>query len=183
MIRLMSLALVALFLSFTALEAGQKDPRLNDLFDRLRATASPQEAQMTEMLIWRIWGEAGDAASDSLMRLGESAMQGGDLAGALTLFDAVTQRLPEFAEGWNKRATVFYLMGQFDRSATDVARVLALEPRHFGALSGLGLINSQLDREDAAIAAFEQALKVNPHMPAVKANLDSLRKKRQKGAI
>jgi tetratricopeptide (TPR) repeat protein len=163
--------------------AGQKDPRLDRLFDTLRATAEPAEAQAVEVQIWRIWGEAGDAATDTLMQLGTAAMQSGDLAGALSLFDAVTARKPDFAEGWNKRATVLFLMGAMEKSAEDVARVLALEPRHFGALSGLGLINTRLDRADAAIAAFEQALKVNPHMPGAKANLDALRKKRGKGAI
>jgi tetratricopeptide (TPR) repeat protein len=164
-------------------EARQNDPRLNDLFAKLQATTSDAEAQVAENLIWQIWTEAGDAATDSLMQLGMGAMQSGDLPGALALFDAVTARDPEFAEGWNKRATVFFLMGAMEKAAEDVARVLALEPRHFGALSGLGLINSRLDREGAAATAFEQALKVNPHMPGVKVNLETLRKKREKGAI
>lgn len=163
--------------------AGQTDKRLDDLFARLKATSNPGEAQMAELSIWKIWAEAGDGATDTLMQLGMGAMQGGDLPGALSLFDAVTARAPDFAEGWNKRATVFFMMGAMEKSAEDVARVLALEPRHFGALSGLGLINTHLAKEDAAIAAFEQALKVNPHMPGVKANLDELRKKRNKGAI
>lgn len=163
--------------------AGQKDARLDELFTKLRNSAGGPEAQILELSIWKIWAEAGDAATDTLMQLGMGAMQGGDLPGALSLFDAVTARAPDFAEGWNKRATIFYMMGAMEKSAEDVARVLALEPRHFGALSGLGLINTQLSKEDAAIAAFEQALKVNPHMPGVKANLEALRKKRNKGAI
>lgn len=184
MMRRLAGALVALLLLLPAgLAAGQKDMRLGPLFERLKGVSSPGEAQVVEMLIWQIWTEAGDPATDSLMQLGLAAMQNGDLPGALSLFDAVTSRAPEFAEGWNKRATVFYMMGAYDRSAEDVARVLALEPRHFGALSGLGLINLQREREDAAIAAFEQALKVNPHMPGVRENLEQLRKKRSKSEI
>lgn len=183
MLRRLAGAVLALFLLAPPVPAGQKDARLDGLFDKLKAVSGPNEAQVVELMIWQIWTEAGDPATDSLMQLGLAAMQGGDLGGALSLFDAVTQRAPDFAEGWNKRATIFYMMGAYDKSAEDVARVLSLEPRHFGALSGLGLINVQREREDAAIAAFEQALKVNPHMPAVRQNLEDLRKKRSKGAI
>jgi tetratricopeptide (TPR) repeat protein len=181
--RLAGLMIGALILFPAVAGAGQKDGRLDDLFVKLRGTSNTMEAQIVELTIWKIWAEAGDAATDTLMQLGMGAMQGGDLPGALSLFDAVTARAPDFAEGWNKRATVFFMMGAMEKSAEDVARVLALEPRHFGALSGLGLINTHLSKEDAAIAAFEQALKVNPHMPGVKANLETLRKKRNKGAI
>jgi len=181
------LAFLALAIAIAILPVGafasQRDQRLPGLFDQLKGTANPVEAQALEQMIWQIWTKADDAATDTLMQLGMGAMQSGDLGGALSLFDAVTARAPNFAEGWNKRATIFYMMGAMDKSAEDVARVLALEPRHFGALSGLGLINTQLKREDAAITAFEQALKLNPHMPGVKTNLEELRKKRSKGAI
>lgn len=181
--RLAGILVALLLLAPAGLAAGQKDSRLDGLFEKLKAAADPAEAQVVELMIWQIWTEAGNAATDSLMQLGLAAMQSGDLGGALSLFDAVTSRAPDFAEGWNKRATVLYMMGAFDKSAEDVARVLALEPRHFGALSGLGLINVQRKREDAAITAFEQALKVNPHMPGVRQNLEELRKKRSKGDI
>jgi Flp pilus assembly protein TadD len=183
MLRRLAAALAALLILASPGLAGQKDSRLDGLFEKLKAVSSSTEAQVVELMIWQIWTEAGDPATDSLMQLGLAAMQGGDLGGALSLFDAVTSRAPEFAEGWNKRATIFYMMGAYDKSAEDVARVLSLEPRHFGALSGLGLINVKRERDDAAIAAFEQALKVNPHMPSVRQNLDELRKKRSKGDI
>ncbi len=109
-------------------------------------------------------------------------MQAGNLPGALQLFDAVTAERPDFAEGWNKRATVLYMMGALDASAKDVDKVLELEPRHFGALSGLGLINASKDKDDAAIEAFQRALEINPHMPGAKQNIDMLKKRqRQKG--
>jgi Tfp pilus assembly protein PilF len=139
--RLVWLVIGALVLVPLAGNAGQKDGRLDDLFAKLRIINGGPEAQILELAIWKIWAEAGDPATDTLMQLGMGAMQGGDLPGALSLFDAVTARAPDFAEGWNKRATVFFMMGAMERSAEDVARVLALEPRHFGALSGLGLIN------------------------------------------
>lgn len=172
-----------LALSPVAAGAAQDDPRLNNLFEKLKATANPAEARIVELAIWQIWSESGDPATDSLMDLGVTAMETHDLAGALGLFDAITERSPDFAEGWNKRATVLYMMGAPDRAAEDVARVLSLEPRHFGALSGLGLIDMDLHRDNEAIAAFQQALKLNPNMPDTKAHLDALMKKRNKGAI
>lgn len=173
----------ALVLSPAVAGAGQSDPRLNDLFDKLRTTTNPDEAKIVELSIWQIWSESGDPATDSLMDLGVTALQGRDLAGALGLFDAITERAPDFAEGWNKRATIFYMMGAPKRAAEDVARVLSLEPRHFGALSGLGLIDIELNRDDDAITAFQQALKLNPNMPDAKAHLEELLKRRSKGAI
>ena len=180
--RLAVLSLV-LFLLPGAAGAAQNDPRLDNLFDKLRTTTNPAEAKIAELAIWQIWSESGDPATDSLMDLGATAMEDHNLSGALGLFNAITERSPNFAEGWNKRATVLFMMGAPNRAAEDVARVLSLEPRHFGALSGLGLIDMELHRDDDAIAAFQQALKLNPNMPDAKAHLDELLKKRNKGAI
>jgi tetratricopeptide (TPR) repeat protein len=177
-----ALVAVMIFCSGAA-GAAQDDPRLNNLFEKLRATDNPGEAKIVELAIWQIWSESGDPATDSLMELGVTAMETRDLAGALGLFEAITERSPNFAEGWNKRATVLYMMGAPERAAEDVARVLSLEPRHFGALSGLGLIDMDLHRDNDAIAAFQQALKLNPNMPDAKAHLEELLKKRNKGAI
>jgi tetratricopeptide (TPR) repeat protein len=163
--------------------ADQKDPRLAPLFEKLEGSGTVAEAQMLELQIWQIWTEAKDGPTDTLMQLGLGAMQSGNLAGALELFDAITLGRPDFAEGWNKRATVLYMLGAHERSAEDVAKVLALEPRHFGALSGLGLINMELERPDAAIEAFERALKVHPHLPGVKQRVEMLRKKKRDGNI
>jgi tetratricopeptide (TPR) repeat protein len=163
--------------------ADQKDPRLDPLFEQLQGTTSPPEAQAVEAQIWMIWMEAKDGPTDTLMQLGLAAMQSGNLPGALELFDAITAQKPDFAEGWNKRATVLYMLGAYERSAQDVAKVLELEPRHFGALAGLGLIDMELDKTDAAIDAFERALKLNPQMPAIKQRLEMLKRKKRDGAI
>lgn len=157
--------------------ADQRDPRLPALFERLRTTASDAEAADLRDQIWQIWFSAGDVEVDNLMEMGEQAMAGGQFGLALAMFDAVIERRPEFAEGWNRRATVLYLGGALDRSAADVERVLALEPRHFGALSGLGLINTARERFDDAIAAYERALAVDPHLPGARINLDGLRRR------
>ena len=163
--------------------ADQKDPRLDPLFEQLQGTTSLPEAQAVEAQIWMIWMEAKDGPTDTLMQLGLAAMQSGNLPGALELFDAITVQKPDFAEGWNKRATVLYMLGAYERSAQDVAKVLELEPRHFGALAGLGLINMELDKTDQAIDAFERALKLNPQMPGIKQRLEMLKRKKRDGAI
>jgi tetratricopeptide (TPR) repeat protein len=166
-----------------AVHADQKDPRLVPLFDQLKEAAEPAQAQVVETMIWQIWTEANDPATGSLMQLGLAALQSGNLPGALELFDAVTVGKPDFAEGWNKRATVLYMLGAYEKSAEDVERVLDLEPRHFGALSGLGLINLALDRPEQALDSFEKALKLHPNQPAVKQRVDVLKRKKRDGAI
>ncbi len=163
--------------------ADQKDPRLGPLFERLHATANEGEAATIEAKIWAIWAECPNPAANAVMELGLLTLARGDVAGAFTLFDAVTQQAPDFAEGWNKRATALYLAGQYEASASDVDKTLKLEPRHFGALAGLGLIRLAEERYDAAEAAFVKALEVNPHLPAVRTHLETIRKRKAKGNI
>jgi tetratricopeptide (TPR) repeat protein len=157
--------------------------RLDALFDKLQNTRDAAEAQRTEAAIWQIWVEPGEPASGSLMRLALDAQQRGDLFGAFALFDAIVNLKPDYAEGWNRRATVLYQLGRYEDSRKDAEKTIALEPRHFGALSGLGLIAAAKNDDDAALDAFERALSVNPHMAQVRASVDALRKKRRNGAI
>jgi tetratricopeptide (TPR) repeat protein len=103
------------------------------------------------------------------------AMDRGEFRSALQHFSSLIQRSPGFAEGWNRRATLHYLRGNYASSARDIKQTLLLEPRHFGALSGLGLIMIRLREPDAAIVAFEKALAVNPHAANVRYHLERLR--------
>ena len=178
---LVALALGAAICAASPARAG--DAGLARLFDRLATASSPAEAAAIEAGIWEAWTLGGGAAATSLMQVGIAALAGGNLPAALGVFDAIVAQNPDFPEGWNKRATVLYLMGALDRSAEDCARVLRLEPRHFGALSGLGLIRMRQDRVDEAIDAFEKALAVHPHLEAARRHLDALRRKRRDGAI
>lgn len=159
------------------------DSALDPLFERLKTTRNAAEAQTIEGLIWQSWLQGGGPAANSLMQLGVGAMASGNLPAALGVFDAIVKQTPDYAEGWNKRATVLFMMGALDASAEDVEKVLKLEPRHFGALSGLGLIRAQQDRTEEAIAAFEKALAVHPNLENVRRNVEALRKKRRDGAI
>ena len=155
--------------------AGQDDPRLDGLFSELKAAETMAAVAGIESQIWYIWSLSNDAAVDRILAGGTAAMNNRAYDAALTSFNTIIEMKPEFAEGWNKRATLYYLTGAFARSIADVERTLALEPRHFGALSGLGLINMALDRPAKALAAFEAALEVHPHMPHAKQMIKRLR--------
>ena len=181
MIRDMNLRLSALVVVFFAMLAGvaqadQKDPRLDKLFEQLKAASNTEMAQPIEEQIWNIWLESGDQNVDALMAIGVAAMNDSDYDQAYRAFSRVVDVAPNFAEGWNKRATVLYLMGRYDDSIKDIGKTLALEPRHFGALSGLGLCNAQLDKEKEALDAFEKALAINPNMPGIKLDAEEMKK-------
>jgi tetratricopeptide (TPR) repeat protein len=154
---------------------AQDDARLDGLFTRLKAATRLAEARAVEGAIWRIWLKSGDAANDRIMARGVAAMAARDYAVALTSFNRLVDIAPDFAEAWNKRATVHYLMGNFRASVADIQRTVILEPRHFGALSGLGLVQLALGNEEQALAAFEAALKIYPLLPGANIHIRALR--------
>ena len=175
--RLTAIALIlALTIPAATASADQNDPRLDKLFEELGATKSAQEAQPLEFAIWRIWTHSNDGAVKDLMEEGLRAMQAQDYARALRYFDQMVTIAPNFAEGWNKRATVYYLIDDYENSLADIDRTLALEPRHFGALSGQGLVYAAMDKKEEALHAFESALSVHPNMIGAKRNAEVLRK-------
>ena len=160
----------------TDISASQFDPRLDALFNRLQTTESVLEARTIETTIWDIWKESEQDEVNRLMRFGTSAMDRLEYGRALKIFDQMVAIAPDFAEGWNKRATVHYLRKEFPASMQDIQRTLNLEPRHFGALSGLGLVYMKMERYDSALIAFKDAMKVHPHLRGAKANIDAIRK-------
>ena len=174
------LALVTLLMLAGPVAADQSNRRLPGLLDQLQSADNAKEAEVLERRIWRIWIHHDDAEVSRFMSIGISAMNGGNLEVAFAAFDQVTGLAPDFAEGWNKRATVNYMMQKFDASMIDIERTLALEPRHFGALSGMGLIFDAIGNAKAAADAWERALAVNPHIPGAREHIDELRK-REKG--
>ena len=142
----------------------QDDPRLDDLFQELKTSQTPMDAQLYEDAIWRVWLQTGDDDLDRLMREGNLAMTTGRTDVARARYDEVIRRAPDYAEGWNKRATLHYLLHNFEASIADVERTLELEPRHFGALSGLGQIRDALDQPAEALEAYERALSLHPFL-------------------
>ncbi len=156
--------------------ADQTDPRLDQLFARLQDVTLPADIVATENQIWTIWHEAPNEAVQTLLDAGIKDMHGGNPDGAMKAFDQVIAMAPNFAEGWNKRATLHYYMGNFERSLQDIAKTLELEPRHFGALSGRGLVYAGLDDLEKALIAFEEALAVHPKMVGPRINAEAIRK-------
>ena len=157
--------------------SDQSDPRLSGLFAQLQAAPSAEAAQPLAARIWGIWMQAGDPAADQLMATGLSAMNAGDYRLALEVFGQLVKDKPAFAEGWNKRATLLYLLGRYRESAADIAKVLALEPRHFGALSGLALCDEQLGKDADALQAMRRTAVVFPEMPDLKKRIKELTRK------
>ena len=133
--------------------------------------------------LWAIWHRSGDPAIDARLAEGITLMQSGSLPEAIAVFTDVIARAPDFAEGWNKRATAYYLMGDLDRSLADCEEVVKRNPAHFGALSGFGLIYLQKDDLPRAAEYFEKALAVDPTLIQVEAALlqirEVLRQRRQ----
>jgi len=144
------------------------------LFTQLHDADSPETAHPLEQKLEGMFRISGSPSVDLLMTRAQAALGGADNGTAKKLLDAVTQVAPDFAEGWNRRATLYYLMGEYQKSLDDIDRTLALEPRHFGALSGLGLVNLQLDRKEAAASAWQRVLDVDPQNEGARENLDAL---------
>ena len=158
-------------------QGAQNDPRLDPLFAALSEAQTPEDAAPIEQAIWKIWLLSGNGSVDADMLRGVQAMGINDNETALEYFTKVVKATPDFAEGWNKRATVNYLIGRFDASVIGIQKTLALEPRHFGALSGLALINLALGREREALKAFEAAMRVHPNLPGASTHIRELREK------
>ncbi len=172
------IAAILLALSWFAwpVAADQRDERLDQLFTRLKTTSDPREAKAVEQIIWHLWMDSDDATVRQLMRDGVTAMSRQQYDVALERFNRIVQHAPDFAEGWNKRATVYYLIGNYPSSVLDIERTLQLEPRHFGALSGLGLIYDAIGRPAAALRSFEAALAINPHLSGARRRVQELRR-------
>lgn len=155
--------------------ADQTDPRLEPLFEKLGDAADPQTAVPIESQIWSIWSETGDTEDARLYASGVAAMERRAFPEAVDAFSTLVARSPDFAEAWNKRATVYYAIGDYDASVADIRRVLTLEPRHFGALSGLGLIYVAIGEPSAAVRSFEAALQISPQLAGARAHVDMLK--------
>lgn len=137
---------------------------LDGLFARLAASKDEPEARAAEYEILKRFHASGSDTTDLLMSWVSRAMNEENYPLALDLLDQIVVLQPDFAEGWNKRATVHYLRGDHGKSISDIEKTLALEPRHFGALSGLGIILREIGEANRALLAFEEALKLHPYL-------------------
>jgi tetratricopeptide (TPR) repeat protein len=128
-----------------------------------------------ETAMWQVWSRSGDGDVDRLFAVGVEQMSArrGELA--VETFTEIVQRRPEFAEGWNKRATVYYLLGEYQKSLADCNEVMKRNPYHFGALSGYGMIYLELDQPAKALDYFQQALGVNPNLESIRQTVEMLK--------
>ena len=141
---------------------------------------------LAEHSVWQVWGRSGDAEADGLLQVGIEEMNRGDGPAAVETFTKAIQRNPDFAEAWNKRATVYFLMGEHEKSLKDCDEVMKRNPAHFGALAGYGQIYLQLDQPERALVYFRRALQVNPNMRGVQQiipQLEQLLTERRKRTI
>jgi len=127
--------------------------------------------------MWELWSHSGNAEIDALFARGVEEMQRRDLEAAIATFSTIIDRRPDFAEGWNKRATAYYLMEDLEQSLKDCDEVIKRNPRHFGALSGYGLIYIKRGELERALEYFERALEINPNLDSVEQSIELIRYK------
>jgi tetratricopeptide (TPR) repeat protein len=152
--------------------AELRSDQLDSLFARLRQPGV--DSSDVERQIWQLWGASDSATATILLEQSERAMNDGAPAEALAMLDRLIGAFPGFAEAWNKRATLYFMMKRYDASLADIAHTLDLEPRHFGALAGKGMILMRQKDYAGARAAYEEALAVNPNLEQVKEALKEL---------
>jgi tetratricopeptide (TPR) repeat protein len=146
---------------------ADKTRGLDFLFGALKAAPDEVSAKHVEARIWAIWLQTPSDTVALLMTRAKTAMDAQNSDVALKLLDAVVKLRPDYVEGWNRRATLYYLRNDYAHSLQDIEQVLAREPRHFGALAGLGMIMQDIGDEKRALDAFRRALAVNPHLEKV----------------
>lgn len=149
---------------------------LDRLFAKLHTASKPEDSRSTEQGIWELWMASDSPTAEVLLKQATRAMGDGANPQALAMLNRLIGAEPEYAEAWNKRATLYFAMGRYDESLKDIEHVLDLEPRHFGALAGRGMIRQRQKKYAEARAAFEEALSMNPGMEQIRAAVKALDK-------
>jgi tetratricopeptide (TPR) repeat protein len=147
------------------------------LFGALKAAPDPESAKLVENRILTLWLVSGSDTADLLMTRVKTAIDAKEFDVAIELLNAVVEIKPDYVEGWNRRATVHFLKKDFSAAIVDIRQVLAREPRHFGALAGLGMIMQELGEDKRALEVFRRALDVHPHLQRIPDLVKSLTEK------
>jgi tetratricopeptide (TPR) repeat protein len=172
--RIVAALLAAVWFSILAAsQAPAQTAELDTLFERLQEPDLP-DWEVVEADIWRLWSRSGSPAMDLLLDRGRRAMEAGDLPAAIEHFTAVTDHAPDFAEGYNMRATAYFLSGLYGPSVVDIQHTLLLNPRHFGALSGFAMILEETDRPKEALEVWRAAQAIHPHSPGINEAVERL---------
>jgi tetratricopeptide (TPR) repeat protein len=164
-------------------QQGDRSRNLDFLFGALKAAPDPDSAKQVENRIWALWTASGSDTANLLMTRTKAAIDGKDLELALQLLDAVIKIRPDYVEAWNRRATIRYMRKEYGDALLDIRQVLTREPRHFGALSGLGMILQEFGDDKNALVVFRRVLEINPHMPKIPDLVKSLTEKVEGRAI
>jgi tetratricopeptide (TPR) repeat protein len=147
--------------------ASERARRLDELYSRLREAEGARQARAIEAQIGMVIAQTGSDTADLLMARAQQAMQQRQADLALSLLDSVIDLYPETVEAWSRRATLYFARRELGRAITDIEHVLRLEPRHFGAMVGLGMMLQQLGEDKAALTVFKRAMEINPHIERV----------------
>jgi tetratricopeptide (TPR) repeat protein len=150
-------------------------PMLDTLFAKLQTATDPMAVQALEAAIWEQWVMVPDGQPRELMMRGIAEMQQRQIKASVETFTRLIEIAPDLSEAWNKRATAYWLLGNFTASLADICETIKREPRHFGAYSGLGMIRAEMGEYGRAVAAFELARKHNPHIVGVDEEIDRLK--------
>ena len=161
-IKIIKFIFIVFFLFSNLSYADQKDGRLNNLFDQLFLSNNNMEVSLILSKIWDIWAIAESEKTQIIFNNANELMERGKFENAIDLFSKVIDESPDFAEGWNKRATVYFLLGELNKSISDIEETLSLEPRHFGALDGLAEIYLLKDDLLSAAATYKKILEIIP---------------------
>jgi len=148
-------------------QTGDARHNIDKLFEALKIAPTDESAKYVENRIWALWLAAGGDTGNLLMGRVKTAMDGKDYELAVKLLNAIIDIRPDYVEAWNRRATVFYMKKDFANALADIREVLVREPRHFGALSGLGMIMQEVGDDKHALDAFRRALAVHPHLERI----------------
>ncbi|WP_208995276.1 tetratricopeptide repeat protein [Roseibium hamelinense] len=158
----------------TVADGNTEITKLDTLFAQLASSEEPSVAEALANEIQKIWLRSGSDTVDVLMSRAGKALQADEHGLALDLLDTIVTLKPNYAEGWNRRATVYYMQQDFGRSLADIERTLAIEPRHWGALSGLAIIQRRLGQEARALETFKRSLAIHPGLENAKSAIEDL---------
>ena len=163
--------------------ADQSDQRLDDLFQTLQTSSDVGKLLEAESDIWEIWYDSGETEIDSLMLEAGALVDSGDLTAAELIYADIIKQVPAFSEGWNRRATVRFYQRDYDGSLADIEQTLKLEPRHFGAIWGLGMILGLQQDYQRAISAFEKLLEIKPNSQDAGPRIEMLKQAMAKESV
>jgi tetratricopeptide (TPR) repeat protein len=148
-------------------QRGDRTRNLDFLFGALKVAPDEESSKPVENRIWALWMASGSDTANLLMGRAKTAIAANDLDLAIKLLDAIIKIKPEYVEAWNRRATIHYMRKEFGAALLDIRKVLQLEPRHFGAMSGLGMILQEFGYDKHALVVFRRALEIYPHMQKI----------------